>query len=137
VIDESYIRIHPDDWKQLLGDVELLREERDELRQRVENIKNGFEGGCYLCEVVGEMNKKLQQERDDAQVDQLLIEELWERRTEMTEMKAQIKLLREQRDEARRMACEFLVMDGSGYSSSFRAKEDALARGWDCYKETS
>jgi hypothetical protein len=43
-----------------------LRKERDEIRQRVENIKNGFEGGCYLCEVVGEMNKKLQQERDEA-----------------------------------------------------------------------
>jgi hypothetical protein len=40
--------------------------ERDELRQQVENIKNGFEGGCYLCEVVGEMNKKLLKERDEA-----------------------------------------------------------------------
>ena len=43
-----------------------LRKERDELRQQVENIKNGFEGGCYLCEVVGEMNKRLQKERDEA-----------------------------------------------------------------------
>ncbi len=43
-----------------------LRKERDELRQQVENIKNGFEGGCYLCEVVGEMNKRLQKERDAA-----------------------------------------------------------------------
>ena len=25
--------------------------------------------------------------------------------------------------------------DSLGYSSSIRAKEDALARGWDCYKE--
>ena len=47
-------------------DVEQLRKERDELRQQVENIKNGFEGGCYLCEVVGEMNKRLQKERDEA-----------------------------------------------------------------------
>lgn len=46
-----------------------------------------------------------------------------------------LKQMKEQRDEARRMACEFWVMDGSGYSSSFRAKEDALARGWDCFKE--
>lgn len=45
--------------------------------------------------------------------------------------------LTEQRDEARQLACEFWVMDGSGYSSSSRAKEDALARGWDCYKETT
>ena len=47
-----------------------------------------------------------------------------------------IKQLRKERDEARRMACEFWVMDGSGYSSTSRAKEDALSRGWDCYKET-
>ena len=40
--------------------------ERDELRQQIENIKNGYEGGCYLCEVVGEMNKKLLAERDEA-----------------------------------------------------------------------
>ena len=50
-------------------DVEQLRKERDELRQQVENIKNGFEGGCYLCEVVGEMNKRLQKERDEARRD--------------------------------------------------------------------
>jgi hypothetical protein len=46
-----------------------------------------------------------------------------------------IEQLRKERDEARRMACEFWVMDDIRYSSSFRAKEDALARGWDCYKE--
>jgi hypothetical protein len=40
-----------------------------------------------------------------------------------------------ERDEARQLACEFCVMDGSGYSSSYRAKEEAIARGWDCYKE--
>jgi predicted RNase H-like nuclease (RuvC/YqgF family) len=40
--------------------------ERDELRQQVENIKNGFEGSCYACEPVGEMNKKLLKERDEA-----------------------------------------------------------------------
>ena len=47
-------------------DVEQLRKERDELRQQVENIKNGFEGSCYACEPVGEMNKRLQKERDEA-----------------------------------------------------------------------
>lgn len=56
---DNYMKIHPDDWRQLLGDIEQLRKERDEL-------KNGFEGGCYLCEVVGEVNKKLQAERDEA-----------------------------------------------------------------------
>ena len=52
--------------QQLLGKSEQLLKERDELRQQVENIKNGFEGGCYLCEVVGEMNKRIQKERDEA-----------------------------------------------------------------------
>lgn len=50
-------------------------------------------------------------------------------------LQKKVRDLTEERDEARRMACEFWVMDGSGYSSSFRAKEDALARGWDCFKE--
>ena len=49
-----------------VDEIERLRKERDELRQQVENIKNGLEGGCYLCEVVGEMNKKLHKERDEA-----------------------------------------------------------------------
>jgi len=66
MIDESYMKIHPDDWRQLLGDIEQLRKERDELRQQVETIKNGFEGCCYACEPVGEMNKKLLEERDEA-----------------------------------------------------------------------
>jgi hypothetical protein len=86
---------------QLLGDTEQLRKERDELRQQVENIKNGFEGCCYACEPVGLLNKQLLKERD----------------------------------EARQLACEFCVMDGSGYSSSYRAKEEAIARSWDCFKE--
>jgi hypothetical protein len=36
-MDESYMKIHPDDWRQLLGDIEQLRKERDELlKQRFE-----------------------------------------------------------------------------------------------------
>jgi len=40
--------------------------ENEALRQQVEDIKNGFEGCCYACEPVGEMNKKLLKERDAA-----------------------------------------------------------------------
>ena len=50
----------------LEGELEKVTKERDELRQQVENIKNGFEGSCYACEPVGEMNKKLREERDEA-----------------------------------------------------------------------
>jgi hypothetical protein len=62
--------------------------------------------------------------------------------TEVTALRQEVERIREQRDkalrerdEARQLACEFWVMDGSGYSSSSRAKEDALARGWDCFEE--
>jgi len=50
----------------LRAELKTSNAERDELRRQVETIKNGFEGGCYLCEVVGEMNKKLLAERDEA-----------------------------------------------------------------------
>ena len=36
------------------------------LRMRVADLKNGFEGSCTACEPVGEMNKKLVEERDEA-----------------------------------------------------------------------
>ena len=50
----------------LRAELKTSNAERDELRQQVENIKNGFEGSCYACEPVGEMNKKLLAERDAA-----------------------------------------------------------------------
>jgi hypothetical protein len=53
--------------------------ERDELRQQVENIKNGFEGSCYACEPVGEMNKKLLKERDEARREICVLQVLYSR----------------------------------------------------------
>jgi len=50
----------------LRAELKTSNAERDELRQQIENIKNGFEGSCYACEPVGEMNKKLLAERDEA-----------------------------------------------------------------------
>ena len=82
-------------------EIETLSKERDELRQQVENIKNGFEGSCYACEPVGEMNKKL----------------------------------REERDHARRLFCEW----SAGSDRPGEAKEDiARDNGWsDLYKNTN
>ena len=37
-----------------------------ELEIRIKSIKEGFEGSCTACEPVGEMNKKLREERDEA-----------------------------------------------------------------------
>ena len=45
---------------------EQLVLENEALRQRIEDLKNGFEGCCHACEPVGEINKKLRDERDEA-----------------------------------------------------------------------
>ena len=37
-----------------------------ELEVRIKSIKEGFEGCCTACEPVGEINKKLREERDEA-----------------------------------------------------------------------
>jgi len=36
------------------------------LQQRIKELKEGFEGSCMACEPVGEMNRKLLAERDEA-----------------------------------------------------------------------
>ena len=51
-MDESYMKIHPDDWRQLLGDIEQLRKERDEARREVcvslnGNMKQAQEYAAY------------------------------------------------------------------------------------------
>lgn len=46
--------------------LERLRKELETLHQRIKDIKEGFEGCCNACEPVGEMNKQLREERDEA-----------------------------------------------------------------------
>ena len=41
-------------------------EEIELLQRRLREIKEGFEGCCTACEPVGEMNKRLREERDEA-----------------------------------------------------------------------
>ena len=72
---------------------------------------------------------RLRSELADEQVDQLLFDELWDRRTEMTDMNEQIKRLRKERDEARRWICQ------AGDMSLKFAKQLALLRGWDCFND--
>ncbi len=67
--------------------------------------------------------------------DYMLFTEVMALRQEVERIRDQRDNALQERDEARRLACEFWVMDGSGYSSSSRAKEDALSRGWDCFEE--
>jgi len=40
--------------------------EAEDLRRRVKELKEGFEGCCTACEPVGEMNRQLRKERDEA-----------------------------------------------------------------------
>lgn len=39
--------------------------ENEALRQQIEDLKNGLEGSCYACEPVGQMNKKLSEEKNE------------------------------------------------------------------------
>lgn len=40
--------------------------EIEDLRARIERLREGFEGSCTACEPVGEMNRRLLSERDEA-----------------------------------------------------------------------
>jgi hypothetical protein len=65
-----------------------------------------------------------------------LNEELWDRRTEMTEMKIVIAQLRRERDEERREVCEMNAIESSNESVDFLSltpQDIADERGWDCY----
>ena len=42
--------------------------EAEDLRRRVKELKEGFEGCCTACEPVGEMNRQLRKERDEARL---------------------------------------------------------------------
>ena len=44
----------------LLDTIEELREENKSLKQRLNDIKEGFEGCCYACEPVGMLNQELE-----------------------------------------------------------------------------
>ena len=65
-----------------------------------------------------------------------LNEELWDRRTEMTQMKIVIAQFRRERDEARREVCEMNAIESSNESVDFLSltpQDIADERGWDCY----
>ncbi len=47
--------------------------EAEDLRRRVKELKEGFEGCCMACEPVGEMNRQLQKERDEARREAMLL----------------------------------------------------------------
>lgn len=83
-----------------------LRDENAELQKKIEEIKSGFEGCCTACEPVGEMNKQLRKERDEARRNLCLSE----------------------------AADLSFGEDGIPYHPSV-AHKIAADHGWDCFKE--
>ena len=75
-LPEDVIRLLADAYYEIwLGKerVQVLQDKCDsllstnvELEVRIKSIKEGFEGCCTACEPVGEINKKLRKERDEA-----------------------------------------------------------------------
>ena len=63
-----------------------------------------------------------------------LNEELWDRRTEMTQMRIVIATLRRERDEARRMYCYMSAQFMYKSVELDTAKHVAKNKGWDCYE---
>ena len=50
----------------VLRDMGEAYEYINDLQRRIQMLRDGFEGSCTACEPVGEMNKKLVEERDEA-----------------------------------------------------------------------
>ena len=68
-------------------------------------------------------------EAHDDGINDALMEELWQRRTEMYAMKEQIKQLTNERDLARKMYC------GVDNCTADEAMLLAKKQGWDCYEK--
>lgn len=108
--------------------VQVLRDKYDslldtnvELEARNKNLKEGFEGGCHLCEVIGERNQLLRES----------ISAAWAANEELEKKNAELE---QERDEARRLYCEewaFTIELERGEAGDPR--DLANERKWDCY----
>ena len=105
----------------LWAEITQLRQEVVRLNNVIKDIKEGFEGCCNACEPVGEMNKKLQEERETYFMAQ-------------DELLAQTIELRSERDEARREVCDLKTFNCDNVITAYRYAD---RRNWDCYKDRS
>jgi len=80
-----------------------LRQQVSNLQAKLDRIMEGLEGTCMTCEPVGVRNQQMQRD---------------------------IKMLQDQRDEARREVCAW---QGATSGKSFR--DTAVLRGWDCFMD--
>ena len=123
--------------------------ENEALRLHIEDLKNGFEGSCMACEPVGEMNKKLREERDEARRDHLgllkEVKDLTERHAHMSNIalgaRADVHQTRrdldkanKERDEARRLAC-FLRAEIESSEPMIYCRKVAEEYKWDCFPQ--
>ncbi len=89
-------------------------------------------------EIAADEIERLRKEHDEAEP---LLDELWDRRTEATELRSEIERLRKERDEARREVCKGEAMLRLQRNRVHRdseevvrmAKEISVERGWDCF----
>ena len=90
--------------------VDNLVKERDDAYAQIDRYKNGYEGGCYACEVVAVRNQELLAERDEAR-------------------RMYCKAVADHYE----YACN-AELDGAG---PYTQKDVAKDEGWDCFKEES
>jgi DNA repair exonuclease SbcCD ATPase subunit len=115
----------------------------NELTERIQRLKDGYEGCCTACEPVGEMNQKLRQE-----VEQLRRE--YEEARHLCcvmsinpasafrlEFEQKIEQLRRERDEARRLCCKMLASAPDPLYTTMTAQDYAAENGWDCFKDNA
>jgi hypothetical protein len=163
-LPEDVIRLLADAYYEVwLGKerVKVLQDKNDsllhtneELEARNKNLKEGFEGGCHLCEVVAENSNRV---RDSYNAAWAFNEELEKKNAEL-EQEAfalaanqchagyggeyghhrckEIDRLTQERDEARREVCQ-MVSDADESSKPESIEQVANRRGWDCFKENS
>lgn len=87
------------------------KSERDTALEKIAKIMAGFEGCCMACEPVGVRNQQMERE---------------------------IAMLKDERDEARRIACGALAAyNKMMFDNPMWSYSPAIAeiRGWDCFKE--
>lgn len=105
--------------------LEACRSEIVELRSRISNIKEGFEGCCHACEPVGCLNQNLE---DEIEVLNSTCEHL---ETDRNNLALSLEAMEAERDLARREVCRHRASNIKGKTE----EQIAEALGWDCFKK--
>ena len=95
---------------------------------------------CASNETLLAMMEKYLDEGRGSTLEQLMLKPLISSIRHKVILEEEVKQLRKERDEARRLACEYYTMEGSSSSGSeayckHYSTIEAKTRGWDCFKE--